>query len=107
MWSTASTRHRHLATEIATDADLSNGDGILLQGRTLSVVRNRLNEIAVLLRLSPDLASATLTGTLTDPDFAGPTTVAAFGSSLYAVNGRFGTPDPEQAPYEIVRVDGS
>ena len=69
-------------------------------------MRNRLNEIAVL-RLSPDLASATLTGTLTDPDFAVPTTVAAFGSSLYAVNARFGTPDPEQAPYEIVRVDGS
>ncbi len=56
-------------------------------------MRNRLNEIAVL-RLSPDLASATLTGTLTDPDFAVPTTVAAFGSSLYAVNARFGTPDP-------------
>lgn len=95
-----------IAAEVETDADLTAGDGILLQGRTLSVLRNRLNEIAVL-RLSPDLTTATLTDTLTDPDFAVPTTVAAFGPSLYAVNARFGTPDPEQAPYEIVKVDGS
>lgn len=94
------------ATAVQTDADLTAGDGILLQGRTLSVVRNRLNEIAVL-RLSADLRSATLTETLTDTDFAVPTTIAAFGPSLYAVNARFGTPDPTQAPYEIVRVDGS
>jgi len=67
-------------TRIATDADVSNGDGILLQGRT---------------------------DTLTDPDFAVPATVAALGSSLYAVNARFGAPDPGQVPYQIVRVDGS
>lgn len=36
-----------------------------------------------------------------------PTTVAAFGPSLYAVNARFGAPEPVQAPYEIVKVDGS
>lgn len=89
-----------------TDADLPAVDGILLQGRTLSVVRNRFEEIAVL-RLSPDLTSAMLTDTLTDPDFAVPTTVAAFGPSLYAVNARFGTPDPAQTTYEIVKVDGS
>jgi sugar lactone lactonase YvrE len=93
------------ATEVATDAELTAGDGILLQGRELSVVRNQLNEIAVL-RLSPDLSSATLVETLTDPDFAVPTTVASFGSSLYAVNARFGSTGPD-VPYEIVRVDGS
>jgi hypothetical protein len=90
---------------VATDTTLTAGDGILLQGRELSVVRNQLNEIAVL-RLSPDLTSATLVETLTDPDFAVPTTVAAFGSALYAVNARFGTAGPD-VPYEVVRVDGS
>jgi sugar lactone lactonase YvrE len=93
------------ATEVDTDAELSAGDGILLRGQELSVVRNQLNEIAVL-RLSPDLSSARLLETLTDPDFAVPTTVAAFGSSLYAVNARFGSSGPD-VPYEIVRVDGS
>jgi sugar lactone lactonase YvrE len=93
------------ATQIETDTELTSGDGILLRGRELSVVRNRLNEIAVL-ELSPDLSSATLVDTLTDPDFAVPTTVASFGGTLYAVNARFGTP-PEGTPYEIVKVDGT
>lgn len=65
----------------------------------------RPNKIAVL-ELSPDLPSATLVDTLTDPDFAVPTTVAAFGGTLYAVNTRFGTP-PAGTPYEIVKVDGT
>lgn len=93
------------ATLIETDTVLTSGDGILLRGRELSVVRNQLNEIAVL-KLSPDLSSATLVDTLTDPEFAVPTTVAAFGSTLYAVNARFGTP-PAGTPYEIVKVDGT
>ena len=93
-----------VATAVDADTSLTAGDGILLRGRELSVVRNRLNQVAVL-RLSPDLMSAELTATLTDPDFAVPTTVAAFGGSLYAVNALFGTPPP--APYAIVRVDGS
>jgi sugar lactone lactonase YvrE len=93
------------ATAVQTSAVLTRGDGILLRGRELAVVRNRSNEIAIL-RMSPDLGSATLVRTLTDPDFAVPTTVAAFGSSLYAVNARFGQPG-SNLPYEIVKVDGS
>lgn len=93
------------ATQIKTDTELTAGDGILLRGRELSVVRNQLNEIAVL-KLSPDLSAATLVDTLTDPDFAVPTTVASFGGTLYAVNARFGTP-PAGTPYEIVKVDGT
>lgn len=92
------------ATAVAVDTPLTAGDGILLQGKELSVVRNRFNEIAVL-RMSSDFSSATLVQTLTDPDFAVPTTVAAFGSTLYAVNARFG--DPAPASFEIVKVDGS
>ena len=95
-----------VATAVQTTAVLTSGDGILLRGRELAVVRNQSNEIAIL-RMSPDLGSATLVKTLTDPDFAVPTTVAAFGSTLYAVNARFGQVSPDPLPYEIVKVDGS
>jgi hypothetical protein len=87
------------------DAALTTGDGILLQGRTLHVVRNRLNEV-VELQLSPDLLSATLVDTLTDPDFDVPTTIALQGSRLYAVNARFSTPPTPATEYDIVLVDG-
>lgn len=93
-----------VATAIQADTSLTAGDGILLRGNLLYVVRNQLNEIAVL-RLSPDLSSAALVDTLTDPDFDVPTTVAAFGSSLYAVNARFTTPPTADTEYTIVRVD--
>jgi sugar lactone lactonase YvrE len=97
------------ATGVATRIDLggasaTNGDGLLLRGRTLSVVRNRLNEIAAF-RLARDLRSATLTNTITDPNFDVPTTVAAFGRGLCAVNARFGVANPESATYTIVRVE--
>lgn len=92
-----------VATAVSTDAALTAGDGILLRGPELYVVRNQLNQITVL-RMSPDLTSATQTGVLTDPDFAVPTTVAAFGTTLYAVNARFGLP---AGPFDIVKVDGS
>ncbi len=91
------------AMEIDSGMALTAGDGILLRGKELSVVRNQVNEIVVL-RLSPDLSSAEVTRTLTDPDFAVPTTVAAFGGTLYAVNARFGLPD---GPFDIVKVDGT
>jgi sugar lactone lactonase YvrE len=83
---------------------LTNGDGILLHGRELIVVQNRLNQLAVL-RLAPDLSTATLQTTLTDSDFAVPTTVAALGRSLYVVNARFGTTPTPTTPYEIVKVE--
>ena len=90
------------AVTVVTHAELTRGDGILLRGTTLAVVRNTINEVAVL-RLDRDLSTARLVATLTDPGFAVPTTVAAFGSHLYAVNARFGLPP---GPYTIVRVDG-
>lgn len=82
---------------------LTNGDGILLQGRTLSVVQNALNRIAVF-RLAPDLLSGTLVRTLTDPDFDVPTTIDRHGSRLYAVNARFGTATPTDQAYHVVKV---
>jgi hypothetical protein len=43
--------------------------------------------------------------TLTSGDFDVPTTVAAFGNSLYLPNARFGVENPETADYWITRID--
>ncbi|MBI5234018.1 MAG: superoxide dismutase [Deltaproteobacteria bacterium] len=81
-----------------------NGDGILLEGRTLFVMQNRLNRLAVV-RLSQDLSSGTVEKRITDPLFDVPTTIAAVGKSLYLVNARFGTADPDSAEYSAIRID--
>jgi len=85
-------------------ADVERGDGILLDGKTLYVVQNRFNQIAVV-HLNPSLTAGEVTGYSSDPLFDIPTTIAEFGSSLYAVNARFGTaPDPDTASYDVVKV---
>ncbi len=85
-------------------ATMTAGDGILLHGRTLYVVRNQRNEIAVI-RLTPDLSSGTVVGVITNAAFDVPTTIARHGNALYAVNARFGTPGPNTATYTAVRVE--
>ena len=84
-------------------ATVMNGDGILLAHRTLFVVQNRLNKIAVI-HLSRDLARGRVVREITDPAFDVPTTIAATRKHLYAVNARFGTTDPQPAKYNVVRV---
>jgi sugar lactone lactonase YvrE len=84
-------------------ASLTDGDGMLRHGRTLYVVRNQLNEIAVI-RLGAGYRTGTVTGTLTDVDFQVPTTIARIGSALYAVNARFGTTPTPDTDYTVVRV---
>lgn len=92
------------ATEIDLGgASVTAGDGILLHGSTLYVVRNRLNVIAVV-ELSPDLLEGTVTREITSPRFDVPTTIAEFGSSLYAINARFTTPPTPTTPYSVVKV---
>jgi sugar lactone lactonase YvrE len=86
-------------------ASLLNGDGILLQGKTLYVVQNQNNKIAVV-RLSPDLQSGTVIRTITDGNFDVPTTIAMHGSRLYAVNARFGTTPTPNTTYSVVHVRG-
>jgi sugar lactone lactonase YvrE len=84
---------------------VTNGDGLLLLGRHLFVVRNQLNRIAVV-KLSRSLSSGRVVAELSDPDFDVPTTITFTAGSLYAVNARFGTaPDPATARYDIVRVN--
>jgi streptogramin lyase len=85
------------------DADLVNGDGLLLKGRTLYAVQNRLNQIAVL-KLKKGFRRAKLVRTITDPDFDVPTTIARVGGSLWAVNARFNTEPTPETPYWLTRV---
>jgi sugar lactone lactonase YvrE len=87
-----------------TGGDAAFGDGLLLEGTTLYVVQNQLNRIAVV-ELAADGSSGTVVDHLTDPALDVPTTVASFGSALYAVNSRFGIPSPETATYSVVRVE--
>ena len=82
---------------------LTAGDGILLDGKTLYVVRNQHNVIAVV-RLDPGAARGEVVREITSPEFDVPTTIAEFGHSLYAVNARFGIADPESASYDVIRV---
>jgi sugar lactone lactonase YvrE len=83
---------------------LTNGDGLLLRGRTLYAVQNRLNQVAVL-RLDRDGDSGELQKLLTDPGFDVPTTVAAFRGKLYLPNARFTTTPEPTTPYWVTAID--
>lgn len=82
---------------------LLNGDGLELDGDLLYVVRNRDNLVAAV-ELADDRASGEVVDELTSADFDVPTTAALLGDSLWAVNARFGNPDPANADYWITRV---
>lgn len=82
---------------------LPNGDGLVLNGRTLYVVQNQTNQIGVI-SLAPDLGSGDVGTPITHPEFDIPTTAARFGSSLYVVNARFGTPPTSSTSYTVVEV---
>lgn len=93
-----------VATKLDIPAEsLVNGDGLLLDGRKLYVVQNRLNRITVI-ALNRAGTAGTVSGTITDPGFDVPTTVASFGNRLYLPNARFGIPAPETATFTVVAV---
>jgi len=83
---------------------LTNGDGLLVRGRTLYVVQNRLNQVAEF-KLNRRGTAGTLVKVLPVPDSDVPTTVASYRGSLYLPNARFGIENPATADYWITRVD--
>jgi hypothetical protein len=101
-------------TGFAAEIDLGGvtvqtGDGLVLRDKTLYVVQNFANAIAVF-TLSPDYSAATFSGYLADSDLRIPSTADLFGPWLYAVNARFdvcvpGLCDPTGMDFEIVRVE--
>jgi hypothetical protein len=84
-------------------ASVADGDGLLLRGRSLYVVRTNRNTISKF-RLNDRLTRATLVDQIHDRDLVGPSTVAAFADHLYAVNARPTTPPTPSTTYCVVRV---
>jgi hypothetical protein len=87
--------------EIELDGTVVNGDGILLRGKTLYVVRNRDNLIAVV-DLKRDLREGEIEDELSDPLLDVPTTIAPYKRFIYAVNARFDRPD--ESDDDIIRL---
>lgn len=83
---------------------VENGDGLLLEGQTLFVVQNQLNQVAVI-DLSDDLSTGTVRTRVPNPEFDVPTAIAAAGKSLYLPNARFGTEPTPETTYSVVRID--
>jgi hypothetical protein len=88
--------------QIPLNGTVTNGDGLLRRGRTLYVVRNTDNEVAVV-KLRRRFRSGAIGDGLTDPNLDVPTTIARFKRFLYAVNARFDRPDVSDA--DIVRLE--
>jgi sugar lactone lactonase YvrE len=83
---------------------VTNGDGLLREGRTLYAVQNRLNRVAVI-ELDKRGRSGELVDTLTSPDFDVPTTIARSGGDLYLPNARFTTPPTPDTEYWVTAID--
>lgn len=82
-----------LATQEVTEivvpgATFVAGDGLLIRGHTLYVLRNRFEEL-VKVQLSGDFTSGTLVSTSTDPSFQFPTTLTEAHGRLLVVNSQF------------------
>jgi hypothetical protein len=65
-----------------------NGDGLYMDGRTLYIMQNFAQKIAVV-DLSDDLTQGTFIKNLVSDDFNIPTTITGFGNCIYAINTHF------------------
>ena len=98
--------HVDPATGVATRIDtggvlVTAGDGLEIVGRTLYVVRNQV-EIVAVFELSEDGLSAEFLGEISEPTATDvPTTATATLGGLYVVNARFGTTEND---YWITRL---
>jgi superoxide dismutase, Cu-Zn family len=81
-----------------------NGDGLVLRGRRLYVIRNEDAKIDVV-KLGRDLRRGVVVGSIADPRFRFPTTGDFLGRKLLVVNGQLdklgGTPTP---PFTVSAV---
>ncbi len=76
---------------------LTGGDGILLDGQTLYVVRGG-EGVIVPVDLSEDFASGEVGEAFSDPSFARPTTIAKYGDRLLVVNSQFDRRESGESP---------
>src|SRR5919204_2770036 len=78
-------------------ATVTNGDGLVLQGHTLYVVRNA-NGLIAKVQLSGDFSSGRLVSSTSDPSFRFPTTAAIADGRLLVVNSQFDRRGPGLEP---------
>jgi len=86
---------------------LTNGDGLVLRGRTLHVVRNQ-QELIVPVRMAKDLRSGTVGTAVTSDALKYPTTAAFAGGRLLVVNAQFDNRNSGAAPelpFDVVALD--
>jgi Cu-Zn family superoxide dismutase len=89
---------RDVAEIPAAGGPLTNGDGILLAGRTLFVARNA-DQLIVTVRLDGELRDGRVVAELTDPALHTPTTLALTrGARMLAVNSQFDRRAPGLTP---------
>ena len=90
---------------IGVDADLSNGDGLVLDGQTLYVVQNAQGQVMPV-ELNEDFTSGNAGEPITAESFGFPTTAALADGSLLVVNSQFNAQqggNPE-LPFTVSRV---
>ena len=84
---------------------LTNGDGLLLDGRTVYVVRNE-EGLIVPVKLSGDYITGEVGEPFTDPSFAFPTTIAKTDGRLLVVNSQFDKQEGEpELPFTVSSVE--
>jgi hypothetical protein len=91
-----------IATREVTEVNLggatvTNGDGLLLQGRTLFVVQNA-QAVITEVQLTGDLSSGRVVSSSGDPSFRFPTTIAKSDGRLLVVNSQFDKRGPGLHP---------
>ncbi|MCG5472171.1 superoxide dismutase [Micromonospora sp. LAH09] len=82
---------------------VERADGLVLRGRTLYVIRNLTNVIAVV-RMNAGYTGGVVQREITGPQLRSPATGDLLGSALYVVNGRFDVESTPSTDYDIVRV---
>ncbi|HSK84278.1 MAG TPA: SMP-30/gluconolactonase/LRE family protein [Rubrobacter sp.] len=84
---------------------LTNGDGLLLDGRTVYVVRNE-EALIVPIKLSGEYNTGEVGESFTDPSFAYPTTIAKTDGRLLVVNSQFDKQEGEaKLPFTVSNIE--
>lgn len=88
---------------ITLDFSPAFGDGLLLRGNHLYVIRNLENKVSIA-KLNRRLTTGTLVGNITKSTLDVPTTGTFAAGRLYVVNARFNLLDPTSAEYWISKL---
>src|SRR2546423_2855112 len=95
------------ASRTIDGVDVPVADGLVLEGRHLWVVQNRIDQVSPVL-LSPDLTAGVVEAVITHDAFQFPATAVLFGDRLAVVNAKSDTAETGDPPtadeYEVVIV---